>query len=74
MEKEPSEISQDSEKKKDYSKLVQNFSENIRNLDSLSKLIDYSIEEVMPKMFGKNIEKAYENSKKHIDYFMRHLI
>ncbi|UYP46615.1 hypothetical protein NEF87_002900 [Candidatus Lokiarchaeum ossiferum] len=60
--------------KVDYSKIIQNIGSNLKNFDKLSKIIDYSIEEVMPKLFGKNIEKAYENSKKQIDYFMRHLI
>lgn len=60
--------------KVDYSKIIQNIGSNVKNLDKLSKIIDYSIEEIMPKLFGKNIEKAYENSKKQIDYFMRHLI
>ena len=57
-----------------YSKIIQNIASNVKNLDKLSKIIDYSMEEIMPKVFGKNIEKAYENSKKQIDYFMRHLI
>ena len=59
----------------DYS--VSNMITDIKNkkkMDKLSKIVDYVVEEAMPKIFGENIEKAYENSKKTADFIMRHII
>jgi len=70
-EKEPIE-----EKKSNYSisDMISDIKKNKVKLDKLSKFVDYVVEEAMPKVFGKNIEKAYENSKKTADFIMRHII
>ena len=70
-EKEPIE-----EKKSVYSvsDMISDIKKNKKKLDKLSKVVDYVVEEAMPKVFGKNIEKAYENSKKTADFIMRHII
>jgi len=47
---------------------------NIKILNKFSKVIDLVIEETMPKIYKKNIEQAYKESKKQIDFIMRHLI
>ena len=64
------------EKKSDYSvsDMISDIKKNKKKLDKLSKLVDYVVEEAMPKVFGENIEKAYENSKKTADFIMRHII
>ena len=71
-----SEKEQIKEEKSDFSlsKLISDITNNKNKLDKLSKLVDYVVEEAMPKVFGKNIEKAYENSKKTADFIMRHII
>ena len=46
-----------------------------RKVNSLSKAVDFVIEEAMPAVFKeKNIEKVYRQYKKQLDYFMRHLV
>ncbi len=65
-------------KKKDtdfsVSDMFSDINKNKNKLDKLSKFVDYLVEEAMSKVFGKNIEKAYENSKKTADFIMRHII
>ena len=56
------------------SEMISDIKENRKKIDKLSKVVDYVVEEAMPKIFGKNIEKAYENSKKTADFIMRHII
>ncbi|MHA1476233.1 MAG: hypothetical protein ACTSQ5_13740 [Promethearchaeota archaeon] len=56
------------------SDMISDIKKNRKKFDKLSKLVDYVVEEAMPKVFGKNIEKAYENSKKTADFIMRHII
>jgi len=56
------------------SDMISDIKKNRKKIDKLSKLVDYVVEEAMPKVFGKNIEKAYENSKKTADFIMRHII
>ena len=56
------------------SDMISDIKKNMNKLDKLSKFVDYVLEEAMPKVFGKNIEKAYENSKKTADFIMRHII
>ena len=70
-EKEPNK-----EKKSDFSisDIISDFKNNKKKMDKLSKFVDYVVEEAMPKLFGKDIEKAYENSKKTADFIMRHII
>ena len=64
------------EKNSDFSisDMISDIKKNMNKLDKLSKFVDYVVEEAMPKVFGKNIEKAYENSKKTADFIMRHII
>ncbi len=64
------------EKDSDFSisDMISDIKKNMNKLDKLSKFVDYVVEEAMPKVFGKNIEKAYENSKKTADFIMRHII
>ncbi len=64
------------EKNSDFSAsdMISDIKKNRKKIDKLSKLVDYVVEEAMPKVFGKNIEKAYENSKKTADFIMRHII
>ena len=45
-----------------------------RKVNTLSKSMDFAIEEVMPKIFKDNIEEVYQNAKKSLDFFMRHII
>ena len=70
-EKEPIE-----EKKSNYSisDMISDIKKNKNKMEKLSQFVDYVVEEAMPKVFGKNIEKAYENSKKTADFIMRHII
>ncbi len=56
------------------SEMISDINTNKNKLDKLSKIVDYVVEEAMPKVFGKNIEKAYKNSKKTADFIMRHII
>ena len=56
------------------SDMVSDIKKNKKKMDKLSKFVDYVVEEAMPKVFGKNIEKAYENSKRTADFIMRHII
>jgi len=64
------------EKKIDFSisDMIVDFKNHKKKIDKLSKFVDYVVEEAMPKVFGENIEKAYENSKKTADFIMRHII
>lgn len=64
------------EKVSDFSlsEVISDIKKNRKKIDKLSKFVDYVVEEAMPKVFGKNIEKAYENSKKTADFIMRHII
>ena len=66
------------EEKKDIdfsiSEMISDIKKNKKKMEKLSKFVDYVVEEAMPKVFGKNIEKAYENSKKTADFIMRHII
>ena len=69
-------MSEEEKKETDISisDMISDIKKNKVKLDKLSKFVDYVVEEAMPKVFGKNIEKAYENSKKTADFIMRHLI
>ena len=58
----------------EISKIISDVGSETRKFSKLSEFVDYTLEEMMPKLFGENIEDAYKNSKKQIDYFMRHLI
>ena len=71
-----SEKEQIEEENSDFSlsEMISDIKNNKNKLDKLSKLVDYVVDEAMPKVFGKNIEKAYENSKKTADFIMRHII
>ncbi len=64
------------EKDRDFS--ITNMITDIKNknkkMEKLSEIVDYVVEEAMPKIFGENIEKAYKNSKKTADFIMRHII
>jgi len=64
------------EKVRDFSvsEMISDIKKNRKKIEKLSKFVDYVVEEAMPKVFGKNIEKAYEYSKKTADFIMRHLI
>ncbi|QEE15035.1 hypothetical protein DSAG12_00858 [Promethearchaeum syntrophicum] len=70
-EKEPSK-----EKEIDFSisEMISDFKKEKKKIENLSTFVDYVVEETMPKVFGENIEKAYENSKKTADFIMRHII
>lgn len=69
-------MSEEEKKDNDFSvsDMISDINKNKNKLDKLSKFVDYVVEEAMPKVFGKNIEKAYENSKKTADFIMRHII
>ena len=56
------------------SDMISDIKKNKNKMEKLSQFVDYVVEEAMPKVFGKNIEKAYENSKKTADFIMRHII
>ncbi len=57
-----------------FSEMISEINLKRKKIDKLSKFVDFVIEDAMPKFFGKNIEQAYENSKKTADFIMRHLI
>jgi hypothetical protein len=70
----------DKEKKKekksegfDLSNMVQEIGKFTRNFNTLSKIVDYISLDLMPKMFGDNVDEVYRQTKKNIDNFIRYL-
>ena len=59
----------------DVKKVAQEAVKFSRKVNTLSKAVDFVIEEAMPAVFKEeNIEKVYRQYKKQLDYFMRHLV
>ena len=58
----------------DLSLLTQELGKYKRQFDSLGKVVDYIMVDVMKKVYKTNITKAYEVSMKQLDYISEHLI
>lgn len=64
----------DAKKGFDLSLLTQELGKYKRQFDSLGKVVDYIMVDVMKKVYKTNITKAYEVSMKQLDYISEHLI
>lgn len=64
----------DNKKKFDVNAIVQEVGKFTRKVNSVSKFLDYAAEEVMPKLFKENLEKANKDLHKQIGYIIKHLI
>ena len=59
----------------EFKEVVREFGKFSRKVNTLSKAVDFVIEEAMPTIFkDENIEKVYEQYKKQLDFFMRHIV
>ena len=58
----------------DLQEIVQEVGKFTRKVDKLSKAVDYVTVELMPQVFGDKINDAYRQTRKSLDYIMRHLI
>jgi hypothetical protein len=50
--------------------IMQNVGKITRKFDSLSKVVDYVNEELIPSIFGDKTEKIFEMNKKAIEDFI----
>ena len=53
--------------------IIQNVGKITRKFDSLSKVVDYVNEELVPSLFGEKTEEIFEKNKKAIDDFIAKL-
>jgi anaerobic glycerol-3-phosphate dehydrogenase len=58
----------------DLQEVVQEIGKFTRKVDKLSKAVDYVTVELMPQVFGNKINDVYRQTRKSLDYIMRHLI
>ena len=59
----------------DLTTLTQEVGKFTRKINSLSKAVDYLSTELLPQVVGETkVDEVYRNTKKGLDYFMRHLI
>ena len=58
----------------DFESIVQEVGKAQRKIESLSKVVDLVIDEVMPQIFKERVAEAYENTQKIVDHFIRHLL
>jgi hypothetical protein len=65
-------VEEKSNKKVNFNKIVQDVVVFSRKVNTLGKFLDFTLGEVMPKVFD-NVEEVYASSKKQLDYFFRHL-
>ena len=57
-----------------FEEIVQEVGKAQRKVDSLSKVVDLIIDEIMPEIFKERVAEAYENTQKIVDHFIRHLL
>lgn len=58
----------------DMQNFIQQVGKFTQKVNSLSKAVDFTLYEMMPKIFKDKIGEAYEASKKQLDFIMAHLI
>ncbi len=62
-------MSEEKTKSKNISAIVTDTMKFARKINTLGKAVDYVLVDLMPKVFQDNLEKAYEVSKKQLDFF-----
>jgi hypothetical protein len=64
----------ESKSPKDFNAVITEVMKFTRKVNTLGKAVDYVVVDLMPKIFRDQIEKAYEISKKQLDFFMGHVL
>lgn len=58
----------------DFDVILQKYNSFARNLDSPSKLIEYTMDEYLPAHLKEKYDTFLENTKISVDFIFRHLL
>ena len=58
----------------DFNKIVQEVGKAVREVNSLSKVVDKVLIDIMPKLYKKKVEEAYADTNKALGFIIKHII
>jgi hypothetical protein len=67
-------MSEESSNKLNFNTILQEVGKFTRKVNSLSKILDFTIEEVIPKIFKEKTDDVLKITKGQLDYFLAHFI
>jgi hypothetical protein len=58
----------------DFNAIMQQVGKAVREVNSLSKIVDKVLVDLMPKLYKEKVDEAYTDTNKALGYIIRHII